>query len=313
MDSIITAFSSIGNRYLLRLNELKLTKGITPCLPKKWLERTRILTDALDKFFDKRRKSEYDDLPEESKYLVKKDYFPVDRIKDEFVTLMNEFPENRRTIVSFLLSTLLNNISKIKDGYRLFSDEKSNKALLLVDLALFIFAFSPTFDSTRKLISMIVYMNDEVNFKEKNSKENKMLENAIRRYSFVFQRGNLPDLCDLFPFFADYGLSLDAVSEKSIIKKAESENNPITWANILLYSKYYESFYYEVKNKVEFVVQEQISKMSDSDLMMQTEFWYALVYHNCPYISEGLRTSINMKIAEIQSKAQTELLGKQKN
>ena len=216
---------------------------------------------------------------------------------------MNDFPDNRRTIVSFLLSALLNNISKVKDGYRLFAGEKSNKALLLVDLAFFMYAFSPSFDSTRKLISLIAYMNDEVNFSDKSSKNNGKLENTIRRYSFIFQRGNLPDICDWFPFFAEFGISLDAVTESMIIAHAESDNNPITWANILLYSKYYESFYNEVKCKIEKIVDSQISRMSSGDPMMQVEFWYVLIFHNSPHISNTLQSKINAIISEIQVKA----------
>lgn len=176
IDKIIKAFHIIGNHYLLHLNELKLTTGLTPPLPKRWLERTRILADKIDGFFEKISKNEYDKQPDKEKFLVKSDYIPVDRIKDEFITLMNNFQDNRRTIVSFLLSALLNNISKVKDGFHLFANEKSNKALLFIDLAFFMYAFSPTFDSTRKLISMISYINNEIGFIQENSKENDKLK-----------------------------------------------------------------------------------------------------------------------------------------
>lgn len=303
LNYIIKTFEAVGNRYLLHLNELKLVKGVTPCLPKLWLERTRILADVINGLFDNRKKSEYDKLPEEDKYIIKKDYFPVDRIKDEFTTLMNDFPDDRRTIVSFSLSALLNNISKKKDGYRLFANEKTNKALLMIDLALFMYAFSPTFDSTRKMISMIVYINDEVRFSEKNSKENKKLQGSIQRYSFIFQSGNLPDICDWFPFMTEYNISLDTLTETKIIAKAEQDNNPITWANILQYSRYYAPFFDEVKNKVEKIVDTQLTRMADKDHMMQVEFWYALIFHNCPHLSSATRAKIGQVIDAIESVA----------
>jgi len=303
LDKIISIFGAVSSRYLLHLNELKLSKGATPCLPKRWLQKTRLLADMIDRFFDIRKKEEINNLPEEEKHLIKNNYFPIDRIKDEFTTLMKDFPDDRRTIVSFSLSTLLNNISKKNDGYRLFANEKSNKALLLVDLALFIYAFSPTFDSTRKLISMIVYMNDEVKFSKKDSKENKNLQRIIQRYSFIFQCGNLPDLCDWFPFFTEYGLALDAVTENKIMLKAEEDNNPITWANILLYSRYYRPFFDEIKKKVDKIVDIQISRMSNKDKMLQVEFWYALVFHNCPFNSSKLKHKIKIIIDEIKSAA----------
>ena len=307
INRIIKAFQIIGNHYLLHLNELKLTTGLTPPLPKRWLERTRILADKIDGFFEKISKHEYDKLPDEEKHLIKSDYFPVDRIKDEFITLMNDFQDNRRTIVSFLLSALLNNISKVKDGFRLFANEKANKALLLIDLAFFMYAFSPTFDSTRKLISMISYMNDEINFIQKNSKENDRLKNVIQRYSFIFQRGNLPDITDWLPFFAEYHISPDAFTETEIIKKAEADNNPITWANLLLYSKYYQPFCEKIKTKVDMIIDREVSKLSSDEYMMQTEFWYILVYHNCPYISSNTISKINDVISSIHTQARAQM------
>ena len=164
LDIVIKKFRSIGEKYRLHLNELKLSKGETPCVPKSWLEKTRRLTDSLEGFFFIGKKSEFDKLSEEERHLFKDGYISVDRIKDEITVLMKEFPDGRRTIVSFLLSTRLNNISKKKDGYTLFGEKPSKKALLIIDLALFIYSFCPNFDQTRKIISMIVHMNEEVDF-----------------------------------------------------------------------------------------------------------------------------------------------------
>lgn len=305
ISKIISSFQFVGSKYLLHLNDLKLAKGITPPLPKQWLERTRILTDKINEFFEK--KSDYDAQVVEEKHFVKNEYFPIDRIKDEFITLMNDYQENRRTIVSYTLSALLNNISKVKDGYHLFENKKANKALLIIDFAFFMYAFSPTYDSTRKLISMIVYISSEVNFKIKNSMENEKLKNTIRRYSFIFQRGNLPDIIDWFPLFSEYGISLDNFTERALLNKAENEPNPITWANLLLYSKYYEPFYIEIKNKVETIIIKHISKMSDDEYMMQTEFWYVLIYHNCPLIDITIRKTIDNLITRLKTKAQNQI------
>lgn len=57
------------------------------------------------------------DLPKEKQILVKDNFIPIDRIKDEIAVLMKKHSEDRHTIVSFLLSTMLNNIGKKKNGY----------------------------------------------------------------------------------------------------------------------------------------------------------------------------------------------------
>lgn len=188
LDQILVKYKKIGERYLLRLNELKLVRGTTPCLPKEWLGKTRQLSDIIGNFFFQGKKVDYEKLPEEERFLVKTDYISVDRIKDEIAVLVKQHSDDARTIVSFLLSTLLNNISKKKNGYSLFGKQQLGKALLLLDMALYIYAFYPSFDQTRKIISIIAYMNSEVDFKT-NEKAHEKMGRVINRYAFIFNRG----------------------------------------------------------------------------------------------------------------------------
>lgn len=302
LDQILAKYKTIGERYLLRLNELKLVKGTTPCLPKEWLGKTRQLSDIIGNFFFQGKKVDYEKLPEEERFLVKTDYISVDRIKDEIAVLVKQHSDDARTIVSFLLSTLLNNISKKKNGYSLFGKQQLGKALLLLDMALYIYAFYPSFDQTRKIISIIAYMNSEVDFKT-NEKAHEKMGRVINRYAFIIQSGNIFDLCDWFPFFHEYNIVLDAKTESALIHTAEECNDPIIWANLLLYSQYYPPFFDELQKKVETVVKKQICKKSDKEPMMQVEFWYVLIFHNCPYISLTLRQKMSSLIQEIKKSA----------
>lgn len=302
IEQILSKYKMIGERYLLRLNELKLTKGSTPCLPKEWLEKTRQLSDIIGNFFYQGKKSDYDKLPEDEQFIIKTEFISVDRIKDEIAVLVKEHSEDKRTIVSFLLSTLLNNISKKKNGYTLFGKQRSGKALLLIDMALYIYAFYPSFDQARKIFSIIAYMNSEIDFKG-DDKAHSKLSRTINRYSFIFYSGNIFDLCDWFPFFYEYKIALDAKTENHLIQAAEEYNDPIVWANLLLYSQYYQPFFYELLKKIENIVERQILRISDKEPMMQVEFWYVLIFHNCPYISTTLRQKMSDIINDIKNKA----------
>ena len=306
IEQVLTKYKTTGEKYLLRLNELKLVKGMTPSLPKEWLEKTRHLSDIIGNFFYKGKKSDYDKLSEEERFLVKIEYISVDRIKDEIAVLVKKYSEDQRTIVSFLLSTLLNNISKKKNGYTLFGPRRLGKALLILDMALYIYAFYPSFDQTRKIISIISYMNREIDFKCEG-KAKTQLSKTINRYAFIFRLGNMFDLCDWFPFFYEYNIALDTKTENAMIKAAEDYNNPIIWANLLLYSKYYMPFFYDLLEKVEKLIEKQILKISEKEPMMQTEFWYVLVFHNCPYVSGSSRRKMSCLINEIRKKAKKEL------
>ena len=76
--------------------------------------------------------------------------------------LMNEFTKERRFIVSYILSTLLNNISSKKDGFKLFDDGKLNKAFVILELAFYVYSFCPCFEHSQRMISMLVYFDDEL-------------------------------------------------------------------------------------------------------------------------------------------------------
>jgi hypothetical protein len=292
LKKVIEEFRLVSNKYRLTLNELKFEQGNTPCVPKEWIAKTRVLSDSIDDIFNKHQDSYNKDVTGNDFYVVKKNFISVDRIKDEFTILVKSYATDVRTIVSFCLSVLLNNLKKKNQGDRLFAEGKTNKALLLVDLAMFIYAFSPTFDSTRKIISMIVYMDSEIKFSLYQNKANEDLQNIINRYNFVFKNGNLCDLCDWLPFLTQYHLHLDAATENALIYKAKNENNPIIWANLLLYSKYNESFFNEMALNVNQIVLENLRNISGDDIMMCAEFWYILVFNNSPFLTDEAKNQI---------------------
>lgn len=303
INKVINKYQVIGEAYLLRLNELKIEKGETPFLPKEWLERTRQISDVISKIFYKGKKVEFDTLPEEERHIIRSEFIPLDRLKDEIAVLIKTFSKERRAIVSFLLSTLLNNVSKKKNGYNLFGKNKLKRALLIIELAFYIYAYFPSFDQTRKIISIITYINEEVNFKN-DEEPNKRLGDVFKRYEFIFLTGNIFDLCDWFPFFQEYKLFLDVATENFLINEAEKYNNPIIWANLLLYSRYHNNFYSQVLNQVSKIIEKAVENITSKDVMLHTEFWYILVFFNCPDILKPIKQSIKTCISTVMPNSQ---------
>lgn len=302
-EKIIATFQAISGKYLLRLNELKFSECETPATFSNWIEKTRILADKISGCFFSGTKQEYQMLEEDKRYIVHSNFVSVDRMKDEFLILMKEFPQDRRTIVSFLLSTLLNKFSLKKDGYQLFKEGTTNKATLFVDLSMFMYSYSPCFEHTRKIISILVFMNTEVCFSEIGSQENERLQQVINRYEFIFERGNLADLCDWFIFFREYGLTLSQSIENAVWQKAQSERNPLVLANILLYSKYYEPFFNKTLTNLEEIITSELDKIVGERQFEQKEFWFALVFHNCPFLSQTIKDRTTDLITSINNHA----------
>lgn len=299
LGQIIDQYRVVGENYLIQLNDQKIHCDKTPCLPKEWLKETRDIATSIGGIFFQGKRAEYEELPIERRFIVKEDFVFVDRIKDEISILVKRFSEDRRTIVSFLLSTFLNNIEKKSKNYVLFGGRSVKKALLIIDLILYTYAFYPSFEQTRKVISMISYINSEINFKSDADAKRK-LSNIIERYSFVFHQGNLFDLCDWFPLLLEYEISLNATTENYIKKTVKGHNDPILWANLLLYSSYYPSFQNEISGEVEAVLERALLHLSETQAFLQNEFWFILVFHNCPFISRALIAKMEAVICKLQ-------------
>lgn len=305
-DLIIKTIERAAQKYLLKFNEFKYLKAYTPVVLSSWLGKARALSDRISALFY--RKQELHDMAEK-KPLLKSGYISVDRIKDDFIYLVNEFPKEQRYIVSFMLSTLLNNISNKKDGYALFEPDKCARAFVLLDLAMYIYSFCPCFEHTQKLISMIVYMDDELQF-SKDELNHKKLINLIRRYSFVFEKGNMNDHCNWFLFFHDYSIPLLRSTETIFEKKLREEDNPILWANYLIYSRYHSDYHQEILTWVEEVLQYKVNQIGSKDPLLQKEFWYVITFINCPYISSSVKTALENIVRPMATAAETNLANK---
>lgn len=197
-------------------------------------------------------------------------------------------PSEKRTIVSFALSTLLNNISRKKDGITLFKDENPNRALHILDLTLYIMAFCPCFEHIQKAISIFVYFNDELRFCDDETSHNK-LQSLLDKYAFVFLRGNLNDICNLFLFYHEFKLIIPYNIEIEVFEKIKNTNNPILLAVYLVYSKYYTPYFYGIKSDIEKIIEKNINYITKGEEMLQMEFWYILIFINCPFISSALK------------------------
>lgn len=298
IDEIIKTIELTAHKYLLRLNELKYFTTETPVVLNNWIDKARVFADKISELFFK--KKDLHDRKDGIDFLVKNGYISLDRFKNEFSILMTSFPKDRRFIVSYVLSTLLNNIASKKDGYKLFDKEKQSRAYVFIELALFVYSFCPCFDHTQKILSMLVYLDDELKFKN-DEKNRKKLVNLIRRYSFIFEKANLNDICNWFIFFFEFKISLLKQSEDIIFKKIIDENNPILWANYYIYSQYNNSYKHYILTNLERIIEENITNIIPFEPLLQREFWYVLIFCNCPYLSNELKVKLDNKVALIQN------------
>lgn len=152
-------------------------------------------------------------------------------------------------------------------------------------------------------------MDDELHF-SKDELNHKKLINLIRRYSFVFEKGNMNDLCNWFVFFHDYSVPLLRNTEAILEKKLREEDNPILWANYLIYSRYHSDYHKEILIWVEELLQYKVNQIGSKDPLLQKEFWYVITFINCPYISGSVKTALEGIVRPMATAAETNLANK---
>ena len=292
VNCIIEEFRTVSSKYHLNLNDLKSSKDKTPFLPKEWLPRTRQLADEITEIFNQ-------GIDISNKCIISDKYISIDRWKSEFTAIVSNYRDGTRTISAYILSVILNNISKKKNGYKIFDSIKIGKSLLIIDFSLFVYSFCPTFEQTRKIISIISFLNDEIEYKN-NEDIREKLRTVILRYNFVFQNGQLSDLCDWFPFLHEYGIALDIKTEDIMVKKVFDMDNPILLANLFIYAQYNANFKKYIQTEIEKRIICKISNINVNNAMLYSEMWYVFIFHNCPFLSKKIINVIDKLISDLK-------------
>ncbi len=101
-----------------------------------------------------------------------------------------------------------------------------------------------------------------------------------------------------------------AVQRLSLKRKLREEDNPILWANYLIYSRYHSDYHQEILTWVEEVLQYKVNQIGSKDPLLQKEFWYVLTFINCPYISSSVKTALENIVRPMATAAETNLANK---
>lgn len=147
-------------------------------------------------------------------------------------------------------------------------------------------------------------------FEKTSQKVDRAILQQTGAYSFVFEKGNMNDLCNWFVFFHDYSVPLLRNTEAILEKKLREEDNPILWANYLIYSRYHSDYHKEILIWVEELLQYKVNQIGSKDPLLQKEFWYVITFINCPYISGSVKTALEGIVRPMATAAETNLANK---
>ena len=313
---IVEKYSEISRRFLLQLNEAKMFSSHVPFVLDSWLNETNSFTNKMcDMLFTSK---------EEQKGYAEKITMMQDNLDDNIPVLphllkshvirygskakqsiMNQLNElickhevKDRTIVAYFLSAILNHIGKNKEKATIFKkDVKAPIVFSFLDLVFYGYSFFPNYGNTQKLLQIISYVRDEFDiFIEKER-----LQVLLNKYSFIFDKANINDVVNLFLFCKQAGIEIPYLQEECLVKKLKEKDDPILWATYLIYSRYNEVYFHEIRDNIERILADKIEAIRVNKSMYEyREFWWIIIFNKCPYITPYAQGLIDSFISIIQ-------------
>ena len=61
-------------------------------------------------------------------------------------------------------------------------------------------------------------------------------------------------------------------------------------------SRYFDEYHTYICNKLEKLLENKIEQLGKTEILLQREFWYVLIFINCPYISGTLKTNMETMV-----------------
>ena len=308
--TILELYSVAARKFLLSLNESKETKKTVPFVLGGWLTETNLFTNRVVTSLFKTKDEIQSYINEccqggseqiEKPYLLKGERLSISKriIMNQFNELICNHEKDMGTIVSYFLGTILNRVSKNKKKYKIFKNNVASKVVYdLLELVLYAYSFFPNFNNTQRILSIISYIKDEVDIFE--NKDN--LQKLFEKYGFIFEKANLNDIVNLILFCCQAQIEIPYIYEEKMIDCLNEKDDPILWASYLLYSRYSENYYNQIRNIIGENLVEKIDAIVDKkNIYSYREFWWILIFNKSPYITENEQDKINNILLDLQN------------
>lgn len=292
-NKIVETIEFEASKVKLHLNTLKMTEYNIPFSLNSWSQEINVLKDYINTIF--RRKEDNEGL--DYKFKVQYKTRNLLDIRNYFEYLIINYPANKSTIVAFTLSIFVNKITERNKELHLFENDLENEKIMqLLDLIFKIYSYDICFENTQRIISILYSFNYDLDF-EKNPS---IFQKIILKYSDYFKYDRVNEYINLLLIMPKYNTYFPINVENGIIDYVFNTKNPLLIASLLIYSKYNNNLYMEVKSKTQSLLLSKISdlqqKSNGGTPYLYDEFWYIILFLNCPlidsYINDKMKTFI---------------------
>lgn len=320
IELILKSYSEGARKYLLSLNESKLRKEKLPFVLESWLKSTNeYVNQAKSIMFytneeieiKKEKLKEKERLGEKTLNYQSYDIFKSQLFLRSKISLKHKFNElicsneaKGKTIISYFFGMILNKIEQNKSKNNLIFSKniKNNVIYDFLDFMFYVYSFYPDYNNTQRLLSIINYVNDEIDLKSDIS----IMQNLVAKYSFVFDKANINDIINLLMLCAYMKIEIPYTQECSLEDTLRMKDNPMLWACYLLYAQYDEQYFNDIKDEIDnLIINKMESILNKENALMYREFWWLIIFNRCHYISEYSQDKIDEIIRNIDKKGVT--------
>ena len=301
IDKIVRVIEDNANKFLLQLNESKFEKRKTSSISKPWLKSARVISELITKLF--RDENDMSHNSGSEVFALKISKKRVFTIKNEILGACELYPQHKRSIVSYVLTTLYMMILNSKGKNINCKNNEEWMFLYLLELSFYLLSLFPCYEHSQKLVGILDNIDGMIDFR-RNSRVTSYLHRVVWEYSDVFENSEFADISNLLLTLPAYKVSLPTNVEFSLLTKLKMSNNPVQMADFLMYSRYNKNFRKKVAVSIQDKISESIPSLDSKELMLLHEFWYVVIFIKCPYIDASLRKKMEDICYKIHSGAQ---------
>ncbi|KMZ55702.1 RNA-directed DNA polymerase [Dorea sp. D27] len=314
IDIILKRYEEVARKYMLSLNEAKLTKEKIPFVLDVWLKETSLFVtqtsnvlfyteDERKLYIDKKKQELQENASHENSedtvvpHMFKARVFRG--LKPTLMTKFNElicyYPKKTKTIVSYTFGMVINKIERSRNKSRIFRQNVSpNTIYSFLDYIFYVYSFYTDFMNTQRLLSVISYINDETEFLDSTD----VFQKLISKYAVVFEKSNINDVVNLILLCSEKGIEIPYRQECKIEEKIKKEDNPILFATYLIYAKYDSIYFEKILNEIEKILELKLDAILKKDnILTYREFWWIIIFNKCPFIKGALQNKFDILIA----------------
>lgn len=291
-DQIINIYREESLRFQLTLNERKTIKGTFPHIWNEWKFKSKHFIKELNQVL-------FYNYKDKKQHIIKAKKKYSTSLKDAFNTLIANYQPDATRIVSYILGFIINKMKT--DNKNLFSKNTTIQDIArFIDLILFIYAHGPNYHNTDRLLTIFMYIEEDLGHENVKSSIKKYINN----YFFIFEKSTLEDIIDLLLIFKIYDIELPTNIENNILHSITKKDNPILAACYLIYAKYDDSYSQKVTSTIEDIVIDKLSNIPDENsqnILLYQELWWLFIFWECPYFQPETIDNLKNKLELLKS------------